>query len=82
MMKFPSKENEINPNREKLVNELLDGLVIREHQLHYPEMSVDMYDKAEIRFKTDPMFRSKVEQLVAGIMNLVDKYAEFREDLR
>ena len=69
----------MNPKRQQLYEKLIEGLVIREHQAQYPEMTVDMYEKAKHRYQTDSFFRARVNQLAAGIMYLVDKYAEFPE---
>jgi len=70
----------MNPKRLELYEKLTEGLVIREHQAQYPVMTADMYEKAKDRYQQDNMFRAKIEQLVAGIMDLVDQYAEFPEE--
>lgn len=69
----------MNQKRLELCEKLTEGLVIREHQAQYPEMTVDMYENAKKRYQQDNFFHARVEQLVAGIMHLVDQYAEFPE---
>ncbi len=70
----------MNSKRYELYDKLTDGLVIREHQAQYPEMTADMYEKAKFRYQSDNFFRARVDNLVAGIMSLIDEYAEFSED--
>ena len=71
----------MNQKRKELYEKLIEGLVIREHQAQYPEMTADMYEKAKNRYLTDSFFHARVEQLAVGIMDLVDKYAEFPEPI-
>ncbi len=70
----------MNPKRLELCEKLTEGLVIREHQAQCPEMTVDMYEKARSKYLHDNIFHARVEQLVAGIMHLVDQYVEFPEE--
>ena len=72
----------MNQKRKELYEKLIEGLVIREHQAQFPEMTADMYEKAKRRYLTDSFFHARVEQLAVGIMDLVDKYAEFPEPVQ
>jgi hypothetical protein len=59
--------------------ELYDGLAHREHQLMYPQLTADYEEKMKLRMRTDPVMRARVEQLHAGIMDLLRRH-EFMVD--
>jgi len=63
--------------RRQIQQELFEGIAHHWHQFMYPEMTADYEEKMRLRMNTDPLLRSRVERLTAGIMDLLDKHGLF-----
>lgn len=69
----------MNDRRRKLQDDLTHWFILREYQAQCPQMTVDFEQEAIRKYQSDGMFHARVCTAVAGVMELVDKYAEFRE---
>lgn len=54
--------------------DLLEGLVHREYQFFYPQMTASYFDDAKQKYLDDPVFRARIAALDAGILHLLDKH--------
>ncbi len=66
-------------DRRELHHELQKGFADFIHQMMYPEMSADYFEKMELRMRTDPIMAARVETLTAGVMHMLDKRGAFDE---
>jgi hypothetical protein len=58
--------------KEDLYNELLEAFMNYQQRLDYPMPS--QTETIMLRYRNDPLFHNRVENLASGVMSIVDKY--------
>lgn len=61
---------------DKLYHELVEGFILREYYMMFPEMQImgDIKEQAVKKYQTDPYFHSRIQSVVGNIMAIVKKY--------
>jgi hypothetical protein len=61
--------------KEEIYNELLEAFMNYQQRLDYPMPSpTESPDAIMLRYRNDPLFHNRVENLASGVMSIVDKY--------
>ena len=58
----------------KISSDLQDGFIFREYQLEHPQLTADYTEKAIEKYRSDHYFHHRVDSLVAGVMQIVQKH--------
>ena len=64
----------MNERIRRFREDLIEGLIHRDHQMMYPIMSADYFEQAQIRYQSEPIFAARIQALEAGIFDLLEKH--------
>ncbi|MCP3672524.1 MAG: hypothetical protein GY814_19245 [Gammaproteobacteria bacterium] len=63
-------------NRKKLHDELTDGFIRHQIMVDRPSLEFPTIASMTLHYRTDSMFRARVDVLVSGVMQIIDENLE------